>query len=361
MTTLITPEVVGVDHTELLLNTDLTPTELARIQSLETKLRMSDATVLEQKVIQGETLFKIQQEKLYRSREPGERFTWEQYLQKFTPALTKNGKGYGMEAAQLRCLLYLFHSRQIPPGATPGGNLPLPTGTEQLRPLLGKAPIRNASQGGGFDLDGDWSAVISIWEGAVAKNCNPDRQAVAAARSFYEARQLRAGEEPGRMLSTAQQASLDKARAASTPSAASTTSLQRSTVGVAPEPTRDFSPRPTATVPAPSIPAWELEKDDSSLDAGAECKRIALAINDAHKSIGMLRGILYSQINKYGRDYLGFLRQVKAGVYSLHNIDSQVQQMADDIDFISELLTADVGEGELAQSTVDVASFPTRA
>jgi hypothetical protein len=86
-----------------------------------------------------------------------------------------------------------------------------------------------------------------------------------------------------------------------------------------------------------------------------------LAINDAHKAIGLLRGILYSQINKHGRDYLGVLRQVDAGVYSLHNIDDQVQQMGEDIDFIFELLTADVGEGELAQATVDAAAFPTRA
>ena len=126
---------------------------------------------------------------------------------------------------------------------------------------------------------------------------------------------------------------------------------------VTPEPVRDYSPQPTT----PSIPAWELEKGEASLDAGSECKRITLAINDAHKAIGLLRGILYSQINKHGRDYLGFLRQVDAGVYSLHNIDDQVQQMGEDIDFISELLTADVGEGELARATVDAVAFPTRA
>ena len=118
-TTSITPEVVGQDSAELLLDTDLTPTELARVESLETKLRMSDATVLEQKIIQGETLFRIQQERLYRSREPGERFTWEQYLQKFTPALTENGKGYGVEAAKLRQMLHLFHSGQFLPGSDP--------------------------------------------------------------------------------------------------------------------------------------------------------------------------------------------------------------------------------------------------
>jgi hypothetical protein len=104
-----------------------------------------------------------------------------------------------------------------------------------------------------------------------------------------------------------------------------------------------------------------MEKDDASIDAGAECKRITQAINDAHKAIGLLRGILYSQLNKYGSEYLTVLRQVDAGVYSLHNIDNQVQQMGEDIAFISELLAKDVGEGELAQATVDVASFPTRA
>jgi hypothetical protein len=121
---------------------------------------------------------------------------------------------------------------------------------------------------------------------------------------------------------------------------------------------RDYSPKPEPA--APTIPAWEIETDDSALDAAAESKRIKLAINDAHKAIGLLRGILYSQINKYGSDYLNFLRQVDAGVYSLNDIDEQVQQMGEDIAFISELLVADVGEGELAQSTIEVDAFPTR-
>ena len=352
MTSSITPEVVGSDSTELLLNTDLTPTELARVESLETKLRMSDATVLEQKIIQGETLFRIQQERLYRSREPGERFTWEQYLQKFTPALTKNGKGYGKEAALLRQLLHLFHSGQIQARVTLAGNIPLPTGTEQLVPLLGKSPIRNPSQGGGFDLDGDWSAVLAIWKGANSKQLNPNRQAVSIARGDYERKQIHAGKDPGRMMSAAQQEALNKANAAN-PNHQSK-----------PEPARDYSPTPSpqpSAPTAPSIPAWELETDDSSVDAGAECKRITQALNDAHKAISLLRGILYSQINKYGRDYMGVLRQVDAGVYSLSNIDEQVQQLGEDVEFISALLKADVGEGELAQSTVDVDSMSSRS
>ena len=46
---------------------------------------------------------------------------------------------------------------------------------------------------------------------------------------------------------------------------------------------------------------------------------------------------------------------------SIATIDDQVQQMCEDIDFIFELLTADVGEGELAKATVDAAAFPTFA
>ena len=70
---------------------------------------------------------------------------------------------------------------------------------------------------------------------------------------------------------------------------------------------------------------------------------------------------MYSQINRYGSEYLGFLRQVDAGVYSLHTIDEQVRQMSEDVAFIGDLLTADVGEGELAASTISVEAFPTRA
>ena len=220
-----------------------------------------------------------------------------------------------------------------------------------MRPLLGKSPVRNPSQGGGFDLDGNWDAVIAIWKGATSNHLNPDRHAVSAARSTYETNQIRSGKDPGRMRSKAQLAAQEKARLAATSR-------------LEPEPVLDYSPAPSSqpSAPAaPSIPAWEIQTDDSSVDAGAECKRITQALNDAHRAIGTLRGILYSQINKYGRDYMGFLRQVDAGVYSLNNIDDQVQQLGEDVDFITDLLVADVGEGELAQSTIEVDAFPTRS
>jgi len=184
-----------------------------------------------------------------------------------------------------------------------------------------------------------------MWKAAVAdaKGKVPTFDQVNRAALAYKANEA----NEARRLSAAQQASQQKAVAASRAATAST---------IESEPSYDFH----QAAPSPNIPAWELEKDDSAIDAGAECKRITQALNDAHKAIGLLRGILYSQINKYGRDYLGFLRQVDAGIYSLHNIDSQVHQIGDDIAFVSELLVADVGEGELAASTVQVTSLPTR-
>ena len=229
-----------------------------------------------------------------------------------------------------------------PRGGRPGGSIPLPASPYQVRPLLGQ-------------LDTHPDAAVAMWKAACAqagKDKVPTFDQVNRAALAYKANE----ENEARRLSAAQQAAQQKAvaaaRAASVPSAGSSKPD--------PEPTPDYSPKPEPAVAEPSIPAWEIQADDSSVDAGVECKRIAQALNDAQKAVGLLRGILYSQINKYGRDYMGFLRQVDAGVYSLNKIEIQVQQMGDDIDFIAALLVADVGEGELAQSTVDVSSFPTR-
>ena len=211
----------------------------------------------------------------------------------------------------------------------------------QVRPLLGQ-------------LDTHPETALEMWKAACAQAGRgnvPTFDQVNRAALAYKANEA----NEARRLTAAQLGRQQKAAAASNASC----SIAPTRSAPAAEPARDYSPQPAA--PAPSIPAWELEKEDSALDAGAECKRITHAITDAHKAIGLLRGILYSQINKYGRDYLGYLRQVDAGVYSLNNIDDQIQQMGEDIAFISDLLTADVGEGELAQSTVNVVAMPIKA
>jgi hypothetical protein len=107
-----------------------------------------------------------------------------------------------------------------------------------------------------------------------------------------------------------------------------------------------------------SIPAWEIAKGNGDLDAGAECKRLSKAILKAQQSIGKLRDALQEPIKVYGNSYLAALRHADVGVYSLHGIDGQIQRIGEDIDFISGLLVADVGAGELARP--EAATLPTR-
>jgi hypothetical protein len=322
-------------ETQILEESPMTEQEEKELVIVKTAIKTAYADKLERDLAIGAGLLQIFRRKLYRGPSGGR--NWEQWLADESAELTAGRGSIGKETANYLRGFYRFRVEVLRPVGRGPQDIPLPTSPRQVRPLLGQ-------------LDTHPEAALQMWKAACAqagKNSVPTLEQVSRAALSYKANEA----NEARRLSSAQQAAQQKAVSASVAS--------RPAPAVAPEPVRDYSPQPTA--PAPSIPAWELEKGDTSLDAGAECKRITLAINDAHKAIGLLRGILYSQINKHGRDYLGVLRQVDAGVYSLHSIDDQIQQMGEDIAFISELLIADVGEGELAQATVDAASFPTRA
>lgn len=334
MSTAIIPEVLDV---EILENSPMTEAEDKELVIVKTAITTAYADKLERDLAIGAGLLKIFRRKLYRGKEGGR--TWEQWLKEESAELTAGRGAISHETSVRLRGFYQFRVEILPPRG--GQNIPLPAAAAHVRPLLGQ-------------LDTHPNAAVEMWKAActqAGQGKTPTYDQVQRAAIAYKAN----AENEARRLSAAQQASLNKAnaaRAASVPSAGSS--------APDPEPTLDYSPKPEPAATAPSIPAWEIQKDDSSVDAGEECKRITRAINDAQKAISLLRGILYNQTNKYGSDYLGYLRQVDAGVYSLNRIDEQVQQMGDDIDFIAALLVADVGEGELAQSTLDVSSFPTR-
>jgi hypothetical protein len=338
MSTAITPEVVGLETT-ILEDSPMTDAEEKELVIVKTAIKTAYADKLERDLAIGAGLLQIFRRKLYRGPSGGR--TWEQWLADESAELTAGGGALDRHDASRLRGFYQFRVEVLQPRAGRREDLPLPVSPYQVRPLLGQ-------------LDTHPEAALDMWKAACSQAGQgkvPTFDQVNRAALAHKANEA----NEARRLSSAQQAAQQKAVSASV--ASRPEAPARPAPSAIPEPVRDYSPQPTT----PSIPAWELEKEDTSLDAGAECKRITLAINDAHKAIGMLRGILYSQINKHGRDYLGVLRQVDAGVYSLHNIDDQVQQMGEDIDFIFELLTADVGEGELAQATVDAAAFPTRA
>lgn len=340
MTKAIVPEVVGLE-TQILEDSPMTDAEEKELVIITTAIKTAYADKLERDLAIGAGLLKIFRRKLYRGKSGGR--SWKQWLAEESAELTAGRGALGEDTAQRLRGFYQFRVELLQASATwRADGLALPSSPSHVRPLLSQ-------------LDTHPEAALEMWKAACAqagKGKVPTFDQVNRAALAYKANE----DNEARRLSAAQQAAQQKAVLASV--ASRPEAPARSAPAVEPEPVRDYSPQPAPTT---SIPAWELEKDDSALDAGAECKRITSAISDAHKAIGLLRGILYSQINKYGRDYLGFLRQVDAGVYSLHNIDDQIQQMGEDIAFISDLLTADVGEGELAAATLNVVSMPTKA
>ena len=343
MTTAITPEVMGLE-TQILEESPMTDAEEKELVIVKTKIKTAYADKLERDLAIGAGLLQIFRRKLYRGPNGGR--TWETWLADESDELTAGRGALSKQTSLYLRGFYQFRVELLQP-ASPGLRaLPLPASPKQIRPLLAQ-------------LDTHPQAALEMWKAAVsdAKGKVPSFDQVNRAALAYKANEA----NNVRRMSAAQQAALNKATA----SRANSAQPQQPAPAVSPQPEtgedsgrgRDYSPQPTA----PTVPAWGMEKDDSALDAGAECKRITNAITDAHKAIGLLRGILYSQINTYGRDYLGFLRQVDAGIYSLHNIDDQIQQMGEDVDFITALLTADVGEGELASRTVEAVAFPTKA
>jgi len=350
MTTAITPEVMGLE-TQILEESPMTEQEEKELVIVKTAIKTAYADKLERDLAIGAGLLQIFRRKLYRGPSGGR--NWEQWLADESAELTAGRGALSFDSAKYLRGFYRFRCEVLQPQGTCPADLPLPASPAQVRPLLGQ-------------LDTHPKVALEMWKAACSQAGEgkvPTFDQVNRAALAHKANEA----NEARRLSSAQHAAQQKAVSASVAS--------RSAAAPEPEPRmfmdneatwpsdmkRDAHGIPQPTASAPTIPAWKLEKEDTSLDAGAECKRITLAINDAHKAIGLLRGILYSQINKHGRDYLGVLRQVDAGVYSLHSIDDQIQQMGEDIAFISELLTADVGEGELAQATVDAVSFPTRA
>lgn len=320
----------------ILEESPMTEGEEKELVIVKTAISTAYSDKLERDLAIGAGLLKIFRRKLYRGKDGGR--SWEQWLADESAELTAGRGALGKDTALYLRGFYQFRCEVLSPAGPGLRDIALPTSAKQVRPLLGQ-------------LDSHPDAALEMWKAACSqagKGNTPTFDQVNRAALAYKANAA----NDARRLSAAQQSALDKAKTAN--------SAKQSPS----QPTQDYSPTSSpepSPSPAPSIPAWEIETHDDSVDAGAECKRITQAINDAHKSIGLLRGILYSQINKYGRDYMGVLRQVDAGVYSLSNIDEQVQQLGEDVEFISALLKADVGEGELAQSTIDVDLMPSRA
>jgi len=335
MSTTITPEIIS--ETQILETSSMTESEEKELVIVKTAIQTAYADKLERDLAIGAGLTQIFRRKLYRGTRGGR--TWEEWLVDESADLTAGRGALDKKTAQYLRGFYQLRCEVLQRGSPGSLDVPLPTFAKQVRPLLGQ-------------LDTHPEAAIEMWKAACAqagKGKVPTFDQVNRAALAYKAN----AENQARRLSDAQQSAQRMAVRASI------SSREFLADDVKKSETFHFT-SPSLPSPAPVIPAWELEMDDSSIDAVTECRRITSALNDAFKSISTLRGILYSQINRHGDEYLKFLRQVDAGVYSLNNIDNQIAQLAEDVEFVLDLLQSSVGAGELAKATIDVDLFPTR-
>jgi len=343
MTTAIVPEIVGLDdQPQVFEDSPMTDAEEKELVIVKTAIKTAYADKLERDLAIGAGLLKIFRRKLYRGKDGGR--TWEEWLAKESTKLTAGRGAIGRDSANHLRGFYQFRCEVLQRHDGRRENLPLPASPYQVRPLLGQL---NTHPEAAIEM---WKAAVADAKGKVPTFDQVNRAALAyKANAENDARRLSAGQQAARDKGLATQAA---SRAASVPSAGSSAPVSE------PEPVRDYSPKPESVTP--TIPAWELQKDDGALDAFAESKKISQAVQEAKKSVGILRGILYSQINKHGSVYMDTLRQIDAGVYSVNGIELHIEQIKEDVDFVSNLLAVDAGEGELSRSTVESVVFPTR-
>ena len=352
MTSSITPEVVGIENQpQILENSPITAAEVQSRHRRMVKIKAAQLDKMEKDLLIGKELLEITRTKEYRGIAEGESgLTFEEWLNQESAQMMPDERAMSKDTAtRLRGFFYFRNEVLLNDAGRRGGeSLPLPTSAYQTRPLLFLLDyLRRDTHGDNRKTFEQRRAAeakaVDIWKGAVA-----EAKGVPTFDQVNRARLKDNAAEQHRLRG-------------SVPTQPPQPKPDWESI---PQPTPDYSPTPSpqpSAPAAPSIPAWEIQTDDNSVDAGAECKRITQALNDAHKAIGTLRGILYSQTQRYGSDYLGFLRQVDAGVYSLNSIDDQVQQMGEDIQRIMDVLASDAEPGELAQSTIDVDSMPSRA
>ena len=327
MTSAIVPEIVNV---EILEESSMTEAEEKELVIVKTAIRTAYGNRMEQDLAIGAGLNKIYNRKLYRGSKGGR--SWKKWLEEESDEITAGRGPLKIDTARRLSGFYEFRCEVLRPTASWSQDLPLPTSPNQVRPLLAQ-------------LETHPKAAIEMWKAACADAGNgkvPTFEQVQRAALAFKANEA----NEARRLSARQQASLDAANAA----------RAEKRTGEQEEP----APKTERLKTDEEVFGWTLQKNDGALDAIEECKEITRAINKAHEAVGLLRGILYKRISVHGRDYMGFLRQVDAGVYSLSTIDHEVRQIGEDVDFVLALLVADVGEGELSEATVDISTLPTR-
>jgi tryptophanase len=85
------------------------------------------------------------------------------------------------------------------------------------------------------------------------------------------------------------------------------------------------------------------------VDLHSECERLHNVLYEAETSLQNLNSVLYNQINKYGSAYLDQMKQIDAGLYTVSDIDDQIDRLHQQTNYLVELLQKDIQPNDLVK------------
>ena len=325
MSSSIIPEIVG--QTEILEESPMTPQELQRKVELETIFKSADCTKNEQRLIQGKALIHICREKLYRGNNGGR--SWEDYLKQDSKNLTANAEPIKLSTANNLRAFYMLKEEIF----TKTQSIEfLPSITHAME-LMGYIPLPNK-----YPKDynkKDYKLIqkaISIWKTACGKVGVNEKPSCKIVRDVvYKQRVIDERTRP--RINTTQQV-------VETPKQVYDPSTESANRYVTPSYEDD----------SPPIKTYEQERNKQEVDLHSECERLHNVLYEAETSLQNLNSVLYNQINKYGSAYLDQMKQIDAGLYTVSDIDDQIDRLHQQTAYLVKLLQKDIEPNDLVNN-----------
>lgn len=325
MSSSIIPEIVG--QTEILLDSPMTPQELQRQIEVEAIYTSADATKDEQRLIQGKCLIILTREGLFRGND-GKR-TWPEYLKEHSYKITADGEPIKLIRSHNLRAFYMFRAEILPEFQT---SEILPS-ISQSSELMGYMPLPNKYPKNYNDEDKEKILkAIKIWKtacGKVGVNKKPSCNIVK--EIAYKQRALDNKLKP--RINTVQQP-------VETPKQIYDPSTESAYRYVTP----DYQDE------NPPIKTWEQERNKQEVDLHSECERLHNVLYEAETSLQNLNSVLYNQINKYGSAYLDQMKQIDAGLYTVSDIDDQIDRLHQQTAYLVKLLQKDIQPNDLVNN-----------
>ena len=324
MSNAIIPEIVG--QTEILEESPMTPQELQRKVELETIFKSADCTKNEQRLIQGKALIHICREKLYRGNNGGRK--WSEYLKQDSQNLTVDNELIKYVTSYNLMSFYMLKVEIFPEIRT----FEFLPSISHAQELMGYIPLpsKNPDKYNEEDFE-KIKKTINIWKTACGKVGVNKRPSFKIVRDLaYEQRALDNKTKP--RINTTQQD-------VETPKQVYDSSTESANKYVTPSFEDD----------SPPIKTYEQERNKQEVDLHSECERLHNVLYEAETSLQNLNGVLYNQINKYGSAYLDRMKQIDAGLYTVSDIDDQIDRLHQQTAYLVDLLQKDVEPNDLVK------------